>query len=770
MSGIGRLLVATLLAGVLVAGLMLPAFVGIGLASNQVTSAIADVKSDDFNDPVPQLTTVQDAKGNVLTTIFQQNRQVVPLSEISDLLVRAVISMEDRRFRSHNGFDYAGTIRALLKNGSGSTQSGGSTLTQQYVKNYMFLVKAKTDAEKATAIEQTPIRKLREAKLALQLEQKYSKNDILERYLNLVAFGPSTYGAEAASQRFFGIHAKDLQLPQAALLAAMINSPNKYNPLTDLDHFNQAMTRRNQVLDAMVFAKAISQRVANQAKNAPAMLKTVRPKNGCGEASGSSTNGYYCQYVLDFLKNSGLDNGKLATGGYVVHTNLDPDAMKDAKTAVDASASPGDPKANRVANVMAIVQPGSARRVVALAANRPYGLDPKKGQTVQRLTTTFAPLGAGSTFKVFTAAAALDAGLGTEQPELDTKAPYYSPLSPTHAFNNSGTFPPKLTMAKALATSPNTTFVALEDNISLQKVTDMAVKLGLRGYSLDAGDVAPQFAGSGQSYADEVVRQKIASFTLGVSPVSPLELSNVGATLASGGEWCPPSPVDRIEGPDQKLINFKTIPCEQVVKAELAQTLAQAMKGDVTDPDGTSHAAAQKAGWTHVAAGKTGTTQDYKSAAFLGYTPLYSGAVMMWDYLPKPQPICKEPTRMCSGDEAHGKPEGTGKGMSGGAGPADTWMTAMKVLHDKLPDQDFGQTDPNYVQGQPASQIPRGLVGMNVTEATAALQGFNVVVRSTDKSGAAPNIVVEVSPGDVALPGSTVVLTISTGGTTTGGG
>jgi len=770
MSGIVRLLVATLLAGVLVAGLMLPYFLGVGLASNQVTSAIADVQSDDFNDPVPQRTTITDAKGNTITTLYDQNRVIVPLSQINDLLIKAVISMEDRRFYKHHGVDWAGTIRALLRNtSSGATQSGGSTITQQYVKNYLFLVKAKTDAQKADAIAQTPIRKLREAKMALQLEQKLSKEDILFRYLNLVAFGPSTYGAEAASMRFFGIHASDLQLPQAAMLAAMINNPNKYNPINPdrPQGFYETMVRRNQVLDKMVASNAISRATADKAKNAPAMLKPTLTPNGCIDARGSSTNGYYCQYVLDYLANKGLDGGKLATGGYTIRTNLDPASMTDAKSAVDANADPSSDKTKRIANVMAIVQPGqSTRKVTALTSNRPYGLTAAKGQTVQRLPTTFAPLGAGSTFKIFTAAAALDLGLGTQEPQLGVPPEYYSPLAPSHKFSNSGSFPPKLTLQRALATSPNTTFVQLEDNIGLDKVTQMAVKLGLRGYSLDAGQVSPQFSGAGQSYADEVVRQKIASFTLGVSPVSPLELSNVGATLASEGMWCPPSPVDTItQGPDARIVDLPTQACEQVVKPELARTLAQAMKGDLTDPDGTSHKSVVQAGWTRIAAGKTGTTQDYKSSAYLGFTPQYSGAVLVWDYLPKPQSICRLPLRSCSNNEAQG-----GNGMSGGSVPAQTWLGAMKPLHAGLPEQDFNLADPSYLQGQPQNQIPQ-VQGQPVDQARAAVEakGFSVKVVSSDKSGAAANVVIGVSPSDVALPGTQVTLTIATGGTTTGG-
>ena len=217
MSGLGRLVLGTLLAGVLVAGLLLPLSVGVGLASNDVTTAIEGAQADPLDGEIPLRTTFTDASGATIATFYDQNRVYVPLSSISDYLQVAVISMEDRRFYQHQGVDWRGTVRALLRNAqSDAAAQGGSTLTQQYVKNYLYLVQAQTEAEKADAIATTPIRKLREAKMALSLEQTLSKAEILERYLNLVAFGPSQYGAEAASQWFFGVSADRLTLSQAA--------------------------------------------------------------------------------------------------------------------------------------------------------------------------------------------------------------------------------------------------------------------------------------------------------------------------------------------------------------------------------------------------------------------------------------------------------------------------------------------------------------------------------------------------------------------------
>jgi membrane peptidoglycan carboxypeptidase len=750
----------TLLAGVLVAGLLLPYSVGLGLASNEVTTAIEDAKADPLDGEIPLRTTFTDANGTPIATFYEQNRVYVPLSSISDYLQVAVISMEDRRFYQHQGVDWRGTVRALLRNAQSTSNSpqGGSTLTQQYVKNYLYLVEAKTEAEKADAIATTPIRKLREAKMALSLEQNLSKAEILERYLNLVAFGPSQYGAEAASQWFFGTSADKLSLAQAALLAGMVNNPPKYNPL-DENHVQDARDRRDLVLDVMVNAGRLSKATAEETKKQDLGLNPNRTRNGCIPAENSETNGFFCQYALDYLSAAGFDAKTVARSGWTIKTTLDPAVMASAKSAATSNADPTVPGVERLANAVAVVGKDEPRKVLALAANRPYGLDVAKGQTVQRLTTTFAPLGAGSTFKIFTAAAAMEMGLGTNA-QIDVPAEYTSPLVPANTFGNSGSYPARMTLAQALATSPNTAFVALEDQVGLQKVAEMAVRLGLRGYSLDAGLVDPAFASAGTDYTQQVVAQKMASFTLGVSPVSPLELANVGATINSDGKWCPPTPIDTITDREGKFVTWDKTPCEQAVPAELARTLAVAMEGDLTG-DGTAAAAASNAGWSWTAAGKTGTTQEYKSSAFLGFTPEMSASVIVWDSEPRPQSICKDPIRTCSTDEAMQ----SGKGMSGGSVPAATWMSAIKPLKEGQQDTFFRPAASSYLKGSANTQVP-SVIGRNVDDAKAQLTaaGFTVQVAAKQDTGTAVNIVVDQNPKSTALPGGSISLIVSAGG------
>jgi membrane peptidoglycan carboxypeptidase len=793
------LTLATLLLGVLVAGLLLPYSLGLGLASNKITNALAATPANGLDGPIPETSVVNDSTGRPIAYVFNQDRTVVPLSAISENLQKAVIAVEDRRFYvGHHGVDWRGTTRALLSNTQGA-QQGGSTITQQYVKNYLFLVQAKTDAERAAAIAVNPGRKLREAKLALILEQQETKDDILAGYLNLVAFLPNTYGAEAAAQRLFGVHAADLTLPQAALMAGMVNNPNKYNP-TNSASVDKAKARRDIVLGLLQKQGLITVAQMKKAVASPLGIKnTPGISTGCVSAAGSAVNGYFCQYVLDYLANAGLTGDMIASGGYTINTTLDPVKMADAHQAVLAQV-PLTAANRKVANVMAIVAPGSPRKIVAMTANRPYGLDAAKGQTQQKLTTTFAPLGAGSTFKIFTAAAALEAGLGT-QSVIQTPATYSSPLSP-HPFKNTSdngeTFPTTMTLQQALATSPNTGFVKLEDDLGLAKVVDMAVAMGMKGYSLKAGEVDQTFTDSTNTYANELVAQKVVSFTLGVTPVSPLELANVGATVASDGVWCPPTPIDNVLDRDGKAVTLKSsAPCSYIVAGQqqasqdLSRTLAQAMGDTITNGAGTAHQAAVQTGWDltqGTAAGKTGTTGDYKSSAFLGFTPRYSASTLTFDYLSKPQPICmyapnvpktatQTPlaiTGTCTPAQAQsseGNTKATVTGLTGGSVPAATWFQGMKAVQ---PDSSyFAPSSPSFVTGQDNTRVP-DLSNLGVDEAKAKVAAagfkFNYLIDNQPNSAAA-NTVTRQDPaaGQSALPGAAISVYVSAGGTTSGG-
>jgi len=401
---------------------------------------------------------------------------------------------------------------------------------------------------------------------------------------------------------------------------------------------------------------------------------------------------------------------------------------------------------------------------------------------------------------VFTAAAALQAGLGTSS-VIQTPPEYRSPLSP-HAFHNDTdngeTFPATMKLQQALATSPNTGFVKLEDDLGLATVVNMAVAMGLKSYTLPAGDVDPAFTGSTNTYAQELVADKVVSFTLGVTPVSPLELANVGATLASDGVWCPPTPINSIVDRSGKVVSIKpAAACSYIVAGqqrasqELSRTLAQAMGDDITTRSGTANQSATAANWNMAlgtAAGKTGTTGDYKSSAYLGFTPLFSAANVTWDYLTKPQSICMYPpnapatptlkplqlTGTCPlavAKSSEGSKTSRNTGMTGGSVPAATWFDAMAKIQPEP--AIFGPSSPLYVTGQDDTLVPN-LVGLSVDDAKAAVSAkgfkFNNQIETLPNSAAA-NTVTRQDPayGQSALPGSAINVFISAGSTTSGG-
>ncbi|WP_040514697.1 transglycosylase domain-containing protein, partial [Gordonia amarae] len=290
---------ACLLAGVLVAGLLYPAASGLGVVSNRAASAVENVSSELVDGAMPEVTTMTDVNGKPLAVLYDQYRYQVGYNDISPNMIRAIISIEDRRFLEHDGVDWKGTIRAALKNSSsGEVQQGASTLDQQYIKNYQLLVLARTEAERESAVETTPARKLREVRMALTMEQtlrdqakrekglsdaaakQEAKKQIVTRYLNVVPFGNNSYGIEAAAQTYFGKKAKDLTLAESALLAGTVQSSEALNPYTNPEG---SLERRNTVLDTMItnFPEMRAEIEKAQAEPLGVLRKPRTPQQGC---------------------------------------------------------------------------------------------------------------------------------------------------------------------------------------------------------------------------------------------------------------------------------------------------------------------------------------------------------------------------------------------------------------------------------------------------------------------------------------------------------
>ncbi|SEG97149.1 Membrane carboxypeptidase (penicillin-binding protein) [Saccharopolyspora kobensis] len=676
------------LAGVLVAALLLPMATGAGAMVNQTTDAMSKMSSSLARQDMPQVSTVTDKDGAPIAYFFDDYRVETRSDEISEYMKAAITAVEDKRFWDHGGVDWHGTMRALATNlSSGEASQGASTITQQYVKNYLVHVVAGSDnpieAEKAK--ETTIARKLREAKIAVELERTMTKEEILTGYLNVVPFGNQTFGVGAASQTYFGTTPDKLTIAQSALLAAIVNAPGSLNPNSNPE---DAKRRRDLVIDLMTDPtnnKFITKEDAERAKQEP--LNTLsplgRPPNGCVGVGDGTTDGFFCTYVVDYLDNLGIDRKMLKTGGYTIRTTLDRKSTEAAKAAAEAQVPT---QTEGIANAMAVVEPGQEKhKVRALVANRDFGNDASKGQTAYDIVSRVQPFGAGSVYKVFTAAAAIEQGMSIHD-VIDVPASYTSRVyrngnAPYTVSNADGVTPGPRTLQMALATSPNTAFVALSERAGLDNVVDMAARLGLRrgmnGVNT-SGQILKSDGSNGPSQAEAIKNGNRGAFTLGYTPTSVLELSNVGATIMSGGMYCPPTPIEEIKDRLGNPVPLKEAKCERAVSPEVAAALAQGMSKD--DTDGTSRMAAQEAGWTRPMIGKTGTTQAHQSAAFLAATPQMSGAVLTYSDGRIPQGICdgggNEPPRLC------GK---NGGNIYGGKVPARTWFAAMNRIHEGLP-------------------------------------------------------------------------------------
>ena len=490
-----------------------------------------------------------DAKGNIIAWLYSQRRFEVPSDKIANTMKLAIVSIEDKRFADHNGVDWKGTLTGLAGYASGDVGTrGGSTIEQQYIKNYQLLVTAQTDAEKRAAVETTPARKLREIRMALTLDKTFTKPEILTRYLNLVSFGNNSFGVQDAAQTYFGINATDLNWQQAALLAGMVQSTSTLNPYTNPDG---ALARRNLVLDTMI--DNLPQRQTPCAPPRPQPLGILPQPNevprGCIAAGDRA---FFCDYVQEYLSRAGINKEQVARGGYLIRTTLDPDVQIPVKTAIDRFASP---TLAGISSVMSVIfraripttwwrWPATASTAWTSAPARPCGRSRSRWSAMVR-----GPFSRSSPRRprwtwVWASAPPSKRRPGSRPRAWVAAGPRGAPKTPG-AFINAGNYRGSMSVTDALATSPNTAFAKLISQIGVTRTVDMAVKLGLRSYA-EPGTARDYNPDSNESLADFVKRQNLGSFTLGPIEVNALELSNVAATLASGGVWCPPSPIDKV--------------------------------------------------------------------------------------------------------------------------------------------------------------------------------------------------------------------------------
>ena len=509
--------------------------------------------------------------------------------------------------------------------------------------------------------------------------------------------------------------------------------------------------RRNTVLGAMADTGAISpeEATALQAEPLGVLDSPQGLANGC---IGAGDRGFFCDYALQYLSDQGLTPEMLAKDAYTIKLTLDPTVQDAAHTAMASHVDPTTPGVASVTNVLA---PGeNSRDILAMASSRNYGLDLDAGETMLPQTASRVGNGAGSIFKIFTAAAAIQKGAGLdtmlnvpkrfEARGMGSGGADNCPAN-TYCVENAGTYPSQLTLQDALAKSPNTPFVQMIEQVGVSDVVDLSVKLGLRSYTEEGS-----FDGE-SSIADYMKDNNLGSYTLGPTAVNPLELSNVAATIASGGMWCEPNPIASVHDREGNEVYIDRPECERAVERETAEALAVGMSKDTTI--GTASGAANMYGWSQPIAAKTGTTESNQSSSFMGFNNNFAAVNYIYNDGTSTSPLCSAPVRQC----------GSGN-LFGGNEPAQSWFqmanNSPEALNGSLP-----QANDSARLGT-SGQLLNGIIGQSESSARRALEakGYKVTTRSVSGTGQARGTVVSATPqGAVLIDGATVVLNISDG-------
>ncbi|MGH3385585.1 MAG: transglycosylase domain-containing protein [Nocardioidaceae bacterium] len=729
----------SVLTGVLMAGLAIP-FAGLaGVGANDVKKVASTMPLPLDTAPSPERTRILTSTGQTLATLYTENRvQLSTLDNVSPLMLKAIIAIEDHRFYEHGALDVEGTLRAFVTNqASGDVSQGGSSITQQLVK--MTLVEqAETDEERAAAKADTYGRKLRELRYALWVEEQKEKDQILLDYLNIAYFGDGAYGIEAAAQHYFGVRAVELDLRQSAMLAGLVKNPTGYDPT---NHPKRAKPRRDTVLDRMAQLGQISTSEAAKAKKSGLGLRVHPTSNGCVASKAE----FFCDFVRNWLltqpalgKTRDDRNRLLNRGGLTIRTTVDMRMQKQADKAVKRHVNPTD----QALGALAMVEPGTGR-VKAIAQSRPMGDKTGKGQTYlnyivpKEYSESNGGFQGGSTFKAFVLSAAIEKGLRMSekikappkltlsQESFEDKTCPKKNLVGVWEVSNSTTNGMK-DMYTGTRESVNTFYAQLEQKTGLCKPWQIAKKLGL-----------------------ENPGAQVPSWTLGIAYISPLEMAEAYATFAARGVHCNALPVTKVSDRNGTEIEIDGANCKKALKASTADAVNDVLRGVIEGGFADNYRLDSQA------AGKTGTTQSNESVWFIGYTPELATASMVAGANSRGNPIS------LLGQTVGGQYVAQ---ASGTAMAAPMWYDAMNVIQSWLPNTSFRKPDPKAVRGTPA-EVPR-VGGMDPKAAKRMIEGrgFTAVIEPGQvDSEYAAGTVAFTSPKGSAFSGDTVTIYVSDG-------
>ncbi|MFZ2624105.1 MAG: transglycosylase domain-containing protein, partial [Propionibacterium sp.] len=581
--------VVSVVCGLFVAGMGIP-FAALTTGTLKTASNnLQNIPTDLTVPQQPQGSKLLLSDGSVLATFFDQNRQYVTLDQISPLMQKAQLAIEDHRFFANGAIDLQGVLRAALGNvASGGVSAGGSTLTQQYIKQVRIQI-AEDNNDKAAiadAQSQTFGRKILEMRYAVALEktltqklgsQEAAKKAILERYLNIAYYGDGAYGVQAAARHYFSVDAKDLNLAQSAMLAGLVQSPSDTDPV---NHPDAAVTRRNVVLDAMYKwdqegtwfdgAPQLTQSDVDSAKATGFDATKVSTNNpGCT----ASKYPFICQYaenilLSDKMTSLGADQDAreraLNRGGLTIQTDIDPVSQDAAQSSISKIIAPSDP----VVSVAVMTDPKTGL-IKAMAQSKPVmGSNSAAGETYYNYAVGTDEGGAtgfqaGSTFKAFVAAAAIDQGFIPEKTIYNAAATrnwdgqVFKDCSGSFTLDTNGQGwnvsnswkSGQMNMLVGMAQSVNNYWVQLEQDVGICASIKMAEAAGMQ-------------LGTSGSLEDY---QRVPSFTLGALDVTPLSMAEAYATFANRGVRCDPIILASVKNAEGTSLAVPQANCKQVI-------------------------------------------------------------------------------------------------------------------------------------------------------------------------------------------------------------
>ncbi len=614
---------AAVLLGVLAAGIAAPSVTALGALTEAGDNAFVSLPDSFTVNPLAQGSRILAADGSVIATPQDENRTVVSLSQVAPVMREAQVAIEDSRFYQHGAIDPQGIARAVIEDlRTGQATEGASTLTQQFVKMSLqeqaLAAGHNQAAEAATA--KTLLRKLTELRYATALEHVWSKDQILQGYLNLAYYGDGAYGVEAAAEHYFGVHASQLTLTEAATLAGLVRSPSATDPV---QHPRAAQARRNVVLDRMHELGVITTSTWTKAKARPIKkdLNVTQPPSTCM----ASPDPYFCEFIIPWLEQqpalgptAQARHDLLFRGGLTIHTTLDPTIEQVLNESIREVA----PEQNHIGVSAAayVTEPGTGK-VLAFGQNTQFGLTTKKGTTAINYAVDKAYGGSGgfqfgSTAKAFSLVTAMKQGLGlnatVDAPSADphnyatfTRSQFPQPCGlyqPWHVYNDTPGGG-HMTLMDATAQSTNTAFVQLASQIGVCNIRKTMLAFGMH-----ASDGTPI-----GTYPPQVI--------LGAQTISPQTLATAYAGIAAGGVLCQPYPVTEVDRGGKPIWQPKPS-CERVEPAKPVAQATKYLEFNMTNGSGILN---QLTG--RESAGKTGTADGNAQSWFVGFTPQLATAV-----------------------------------------------------------------------------------------------------------------------------------------------